>query len=441
MIEDRNIICFASNWFYDPTSKHHVMKLLSRHNHVIWVNYHASRRPQLSSADLGGAVAKLRQFVQGPRRVTPNITVVTPLVLPIPGNRAVAALNRELLTRQIWSVLRNLPDRPAQLWSFAPDVDYLCGRFDEECVVYYCVDEFSQFSGYDASAVAAAEERLIRRADLVVTTSQALHDAKQAVVSSPRRRSRASRGPSLSPPDAADAFDVDPPGDESRSNRQAEVVLVPHGVDYDHFAQATSPDTIVPADIADLPKPILGFWGLIQDWLDLDLLADVARARPDWSIVLIGEALADTSALSDLPNAHLLDRRPYRSLPDYAKGFDLGLIPFRINSLTRAVNPIKLREYLSAGLPVVSTPLPEVQRYRNLVRIADSPSDFVAVCEHTLAEEKSDGARLAAARQAAMRHETWEAKVEELSDHVRRNMRTGLRFVPAPAPTDTALLA
>ena len=260
MIEDRNIICIASNWFYDPTSKHHIMRLLSQRNHVVWVNYHGSRRPRMSGADIGAAAAKLRQVVQGPRRVSDSITVVTPLVVPLPGSRAVAAVNRRLLTRQIRGVLRGLPRRPVQLWSFAPDVDYLCGRFEEECVVYYCVDEFSEFAGYDRDAILAAERRLAAKADLVVTTSQALYDAKRHL--------------------------------------NDRVELVPHGVDYDHFARATSPDVEIPADIADLPRPILGFWGLIQDWIDIDLLRDVATARPDWSIVLIGEIATDVGALT-----------------------------------------------------------------------------------------------------------------------------------------------
>ncbi|MBN2562986.1 MAG: glycosyltransferase [Phycisphaerae bacterium] len=417
MIEDRNIICFASNWFYDPTSKHHVMKLLSERNHVIWVNYHGSRRPRLSGADGGAVMAKLRQFAEGPRLVSNNITVVTPLVLPIPGSRAVAAMNRELLTRQIRGVLQDLPERPVHMWSFAPDVDYMCGRFGEECVVYYCVDEFSEFSGYDAGETLAAERRLAERADLVFTSSQALFEAKRHL--------------------------------------NERVVLVTHGVDYEHFSQATSANIGVPRDVADLPRPVLGFWGLIQDWLDVGLLAKVACARPDWAVVLIGDVATDVSALSDLPNIHLLGRRPYEQLPAYASGFDLGLIPFRVNSLTLAVNPIKLREYLSAGLPVVSTPLPEVCRYGGLVRIAADAAGFVQACQEVLVTERGEEERRAqrgsvpqraergfsteksarssrrrpqrgsdsAARQTAMRAETWSAKLAEISDHVSECLR------------------
>jgi glycosyltransferase involved in cell wall biosynthesis len=382
MIENRNIICIASNWYYDPTSKHHVMKLLAGRNHVVWVNYHGSRRPSASVADAGAVMAKLRQVIQGPRRAGENITVVTPLVVPWPGNPTVASLNRRLLTRQIRGVLRNLPDRPTQLWSFAPDVDYLCGQFDEEHIVYYCVDAFSEFAGYDREAILAAERRLARKADLLITTSQALFDDKRAL--------------------------------------NDNTILVPHGVDHAHFARAADDRLAIPSDIAALRRPVLGFWGLIEDWLNVPLIAEVAAARPDWSIVLLGDVSTDVSRLAGLPNVHLLGRRRYADLPAYARGFDVGLIPFRINALTRAVNPIKLREYLAAGLPVVSTPLPEVRKYRPFVEIAASPEAFIAACDRAIATDSEDAH---IHRRAAMRGESWPAKVEEISkalDAVRR---------------------
>lgn len=377
MIADRNIICIASNWWYDPTSKHHVIKLLAERNRVIWVNYHGSRRPRVAVADARAIAGKLTQVVRGPRRVADNITVVTPLVIPLPGSRAALRLNKELLTRQIRAVLRTLPSAPVQLWSFAPDVDYLAGRFDEECLVYYCVDEFSEFAGYDKAGIIRAEAELAGRADLTITTSQSLYDAKRGLCD--------------------------------------ETVLVTHGVDFEHFASES--EQTVPADIAQLPRPIVGFWGMIQDWVDLDLIARVARARPEWSIVLIGESLVDTGVLAALPNVHLLGRRPYARLPAYAAGFDVGMIPFRVNELTRAVNPIKLREYLAAGLPVVSTPLPEVESYRDWVRIARSPGDFVAECQRAVT---SSTPQAATARREAMRKETWRAKVATISSHLEQ---------------------
>ena len=351
------------------------MRRLAERNNIIWVNYHASRRPQATLADFGAASAKIRQFVRGPVRVADNITVVTPMVIPLPGNAAVAAINKRLLVRQIRSVLATLPPRPVQLWSFAPDADYLCGAFDEECVVYYCVDEFGEFTGYDRHRVLAAEARLAGKADLLIATSRALFDSKRYLC------------------------------------RRA--IHVPHGVDFEHFATADrSRRASIPDDIAALTRPILGFWGLIQDWVDVELLAGIARIRPDWSLVLIGDIATDVSQLNGLANVHFLGRRPYRALPHYAEAFDIGIIPFKLNDLTRAVNPIKLREYLAAGLPVVSTPLPEVEAYRPHVQTAANAGAFVAACETAL---RKDSASQSTTRRSAMGSETWDAKVELIS--------------------------
>jgi glycosyltransferase involved in cell wall biosynthesis len=166
-----------------------------------------------------------------------------------------------------------------------------------------------------------------------------------------------------------------------------------------------------------LTKPVIGFIGLIQDWIDQDLIAHVAERHPEWSLVLVGKAIVDVSRLARLPNVHLLGRRPYADLPAYCKGFSVGIIPFVLNELTHHVNPIKLREYLSAGLPVVSTPLPEVMHHAEHASIAKEPQEFVAALERAVAE---DTPALRRRRSERMRKEAWEHKVAEIGDQVNR---------------------
>ena len=385
MIQGQTILCFASGYDAPPTSKHHVMHLLAEKNVVLWVNYHASRAPTPTSSDLAYVARKLRQVFAGVQNPRKSLYVLTPLVLPLPSSAWAKKVNHFLLTAQIRSALSRLRRGPVQLWSFTPDVSYLLGRFGEERVVYYCVDDFAHFSGYDSAQVLRDEEDLCRKADLVVTTSTALQEAK-----SPWNRN---------------------------------TILVTHGVDYDHFSRAVKEDLPEPADLAGIPHPRLGFFGLLRDWVDLDLLAAVARLRPEWHFVLIGDAdsTVDLTPYRVLPNMHFLGRRPYKDLPAYCRHFDVGLIPFKINDLTRAVNPIKLREYLAAGLPVVSTPLPEVSRSAGQAAIVNSPAEFADTVQ-SLLTPGPDGRRQ---RSDAVSRETWPMKLEMISHGLQSDCPIG----------------
>jgi ABC-type sugar transport system ATPase subunit len=153
------------------------------------------------------------------------------------------------------------------------------------------------------------------------------------------------------------------------------------------------------------------FYGTLRDWVDFELLAHVARKRPDWHIVLIGQQLADLTPIQGLTNVHLLGQKQHSELPAYCKGFDVGMIPYRIDERMTFVNPLKLREYVSAGLPVVSTPVPEVTRLSHLAHVATTKDEFVLAIERAL-NETTAGQR--AKRSRAMADETWAARVAQV---------------------------
>ena len=201
-----------------------------------------------------------------------------------------------------------------------------------------------------------------------------------------------------------------------RQHYNPKTFFVPHGVDIAHFSRALDPDTPTPADIRGMKPPVVGFFGLIADWVDLSIIRHLALARSRWSFALVGKAITDLGPVYGLPNVYLLGQKPYEVLPGYCKAFDVGIIPFRINELTLKANPLKLREYLAAGLPVVSTDLPEIRKYHNLVRIASRPDAFLGEIEAALGERGEIQTRL---RVEAMKGESWEARVEELSSRIR----------------------
>ena len=372
MIEGRTILCFASGYEAPPTSKHHVMHLLAERNRVLWVNYHASRAPSATSSDLAYIWRKLGQVFRGLTNPRENLWVLTPLVLPLPGSTLARRVNRWMLVRSVRRALRRIQEGPLQIWTFAPDVAYLLADFRAETVLYYCVDDFASFSGYDHEQVSRNEEELCRKADLVVACSGAL--------------------------------------EQNRKSWNPSMVLVRHGVEYGHFARALSDGLTEPEDLRGIPHPRLGFFGLIRDWVDVNLLAQVARLRPEWHIVLIGNSTVDLSPYRGLANMHFLGARPYEQLPAYCKGFDVGLVPFVINDLTRAALPIKLREYLAAGLPVVSTPLPELASLADLVLSAADAQQTVTAVEAALRTNPERRRQLS----LAMSQETWDCKLAQI---------------------------
>ncbi len=375
MIANRNIVCIASNWSDHPTSKHHVMRRLAERNRVLWVNFHASRRPRLSQGDAGLIFRRLRQVRAGTQRVAPGMDVLSPLLIPLPDAPWARYVNGRALARQVTRALRRLPRQPTQLWLFTPDIPELIDRLPAERVVYYCVDDFAAFSGFDTELVERLERRTIAASNVIITTSTQLYEERRA--------------------------------------QHPSVHLVPHGVDFEHFARAAElPRSAVPDDARSIPGPVFGYMGLISDYVDLPLLAEAARTRPDWSFVLLGDARCDVSIVNDLDNVHLLGGRPYEQLPAYCRGFDVGLIPFRMNRLVRAVNPIKLREYLAAGLPVVSAPMEAVLRYAPAVQTATTLDEFLTAGQAALAMARAGGVHH---RQGLVRDESWHARVETLS--------------------------
>ena len=371
----RDIVCFANDWSGDPLSKKHIMVRLAQKHRILWVNSINNRRPRLARKDMGRVWQKLTGFKRGLRQMQDHIWVLTPLYIPFHGHRFTRALNRWLLGSQIRQTLRRLGFGRPITYTFVPSSADVVGTLGEVQVVYHCVDEYGAFSDA-AGEIRERERELLAKSDLVLACSLPLVESKREL------------------------------------NRNTH--LLPHGVDYNHFRRATEPGPVAP-ELASLPRPILGFHGLIADWVDVKLVAEVARLRPEWTILLLGRADTDVSALERLANVHLLGHRPYERLPEYLRGFDVAILPFVSNELTFNANPLKLREYLAAGLPVVAAPLPEVVRIATdpggWVFLASTPEEYVSHVSR-LIERGSVGP--SPERSAKMATESWDCKVAEI---------------------------
>jgi UDP-galactopyranose mutase len=237
------------------------------------------------------------------------------------------------------------------LWYYTPMALSFTEHLAPDAVVYDCMDELSGFVGAPAE-LRALETELLRRADVVFTGGQSLYEAKR--------------------------------------HTHANIHAFPSSVDVEHFAQARQIDCD-PDDQARLPRPRLGFFGVIDERMDLDLLAGIAEARPSWQLVMLGPVVKiDPARLPRRANIHYLGPKTYQQLPHYIAGWDVALLPFARNEATRYISPTKTPEYLAAGKPVVSTSIRDVIRpyaHKGLARIADSVEGFVDACEAALADD------------------------------------------------------
>ncbi|MBD2744493.1 glycosyltransferase family 1 protein [Coleofasciculus sp. FACHB-1120] len=231
------------------------------------------------------------------------------------------------------------------LWYYTPMAIAIADHLDPLVVVYDCMDELSAFKGAPPVMI-EREAELFKRADLVFTGGQSLYEAKR--------------------------------------NQHPNAHAFPSSIERAHFAQAKTL-TEEPADQKNIPHPRLGFYGVIDERMDLELLSGMAQARPDWHLVIIGPVVKiDPKELPQHPNLHYLGGKSYQELPAYLGGWDVALLPFARNESTRFISPTKTPEYLAAGKPVVSTSIRDVVRpygEMGLVQIADTVADFVAAAE------------------------------------------------------------
>jgi glycosyltransferase involved in cell wall biosynthesis len=377
-LEGRDIVCVGTaDWATElPINQHQLMRRLATRNNVLFVESLGLRRPQLATRDLSRIRRRLLAGLRG-ARAADGLHVLSPLVLPLHGSGVVRAINCWLLRRQVGRAARRLRMATPILWGYAPQAEALVESLEPGLVVYHCVDDLAAQKGVDAGSFRAAEQSFAQRADLVLASAPALAERMRTL--------------------------------------SGNVLYAPNVADTAQFATALEPGPVDPA-IEALPRPRLVFQGaIVATKLNLGLLAEVAALRPAWSIALVGPTGAgdpggDLSALDRAANIHLVGARDAIGLAAVLRGADAGLIPYAINDLTRSVFPMKVYEYLAAGLPVLSTPLPALEGVDAIDVIASAPR-LVEVVEREMARDTPE--RRAERSQAAAAH-SWEARIEEI---------------------------
>ncbi len=376
------ILCLSHlAWDYVWQRPQHILSRLARHYPVLYVN----------------------EPVLGPPNSEPylklidkkdNLTAWQPMFPDRPDvlenwRSLYVGLVQELLLHHGWA-RRNgqklMNQQPLLLWFYTPIPYYFLDHISADLVVYDVMDELANFKNA-ARDMPAREDRLLTEADVVFAGGLSLYQARQG------------RHPNLH--------------------------LFRSGVEAGHFARVLHPATEMADEVAGLPHPILGYYGVIDERIDLDLLQAIAAKHPEWSIVMVGPVTKiEQNGLPRLNNLHYLGKQPYERLPHFLKAFDVCLMPFQINEATRYISPTKTLEYMAAHKPIVSTPVPDVvTNWSDVVRIAAGPEEFARAIKTALAEPESQQAARKAREKKHLAAYSWDRIAAEMNRLIRASLQ------------------
>lgn len=346
---------------------------------MLYVETPGIRAPQTTARDFRKLWRKLLAACAPARQIHDRLYVKTIPQIPFRKLPLMNLVNRwlaEWLTRR---EVRRLGFTNLLAWFVIPHPGALAKRLGERLTVYYCIDDYASYPGMDPQAIQALDDQLTRAADVVFVAPAALVESKRAM--------------------------------------NPNVHVSPHGVDFDLFAGASDPATEPAEEARGLRRPVIGYFGTIGEWMDFDLVKYLARSRPEWTFLLVGFTAADVSPLRECPNIVLPGPQPYEELPRWASMFDVAIYPPRVNRQVRHSNPLKLREYLATGKPVVAVTTPETSLFAKVVALADTREAFLSAIDRAL---KEDTAADVLRRLDSVRGSSWDARFRETVEVVDR---------------------
>jgi glycosyltransferase involved in cell wall biosynthesis len=371
-----DFLSFSMNYWEDLwQSRHHVMSRLAERHKVLFVSPPAHVR-ELLTTKRGGLPHS------GVRKRSENLFSLVPPHLLFETHRfpSLNRLSANVREAQVRRLLRKLEFQQVVLFLWHPRYANLLGKFDEALSCYYVDEEFTSYYGMletEKQQIRAREEVLLRSVDLVFANGSALWEQK---------------------------------------NKYGNALNVPMGVDFELFSRAQLEETAIPSDLAAIRGPKIGYIGNVNDKVDFELLESIARAKPLWSLILVGplsirtaEFCANFERLRQLPNVHHLGFRPLQNLPEYVRGLDVCLMCYRTDGWAYYGYPLKLHEYLAGGKPVVGSDLPSIREFSGVISIARSFEEWRSAIEAGLNDNTA--ARISE-RVRVARENTWEERVQ-----------------------------
>ncbi|MXV16673.1 glycosyltransferase family 1 protein [Hufsiella ginkgonis] len=334
----KNLLCFSHlRWNFVYQRPQHLMSRFAQYQKVYFLEepmFDTDYKPSLTLS---------------------NISDDLWLVVPhLPSGLSKEEAN-EMMTLLLDNFLQNKTLSDFTFWYYTPMALEFSSAHQAGLTVFDCMDELSAFD-FAPKELKQLEKELMRRADLVFTGGHSLYEAKK--------------------------------------HQHSAIYPFPSSIEKSHFEKARNQKS-EPADQCDIPGPVLGFYGVIDERFDINLIREIALQRPEWQIVLIGPVVKiDPGTLPQADNIHYLGQKTYNQLPAYLSGWDIALIPFLLNESTRFISPTKTPEYLAAGIPVVSTPIRDVidpYGVNNLIKIGANPGEFIAGIEQELNKQDYSG--------------------------------------------------
>lgn len=390
MLQNELIVCFATlSWDFLWLRHQELMtRFAQAGNRVLFIEPIGIRMPKWE--DRGRILARVRNRrradPRGVREIAPNVWGLDPLVNPLQQVGLIHRRNVNALSERVRAALEGLGDGRPIIWTCVPTplARETIARIPHKLVIYDCMDALTENPKGVMASFAESERQLSREADLVLVTAPTLLERQRG----------------LNP----------------------HTYLIPHGVNYELFTteHGLRPE---PAALAALPHPRLIFFGGIDERIDLELLAQLARNHPQWQLVLLGVTRTDISVLLQLPNVHFLGQIAHDALPAYLHHCDVFLLPYRRIGFSYYMNPAKLHECLAVGRPVVAMALPIFEQYREVLDVAETTAQFERLVVAALAAGQA--ADKVARRQACARQNTWEARFREVNERIEEQLRKG----------------
>ncbi len=380
-------IVFGEDWQSHPSSTQHLFKQLAKQHQVIWINSIGMRKPTFRLIDVKRVFNKLKSLFISKRtlfsskRNRPNakttntsqninLTAHTLAVLPWHDNPIVRLYNKWIFNKK-----GLISDEPIVYWLSVPTAISLISPREQDKVIYYCGDDFSALAGVDHKMVAPFESELIKKADTIYVVSERL----------------ANKMP------------------------KSKVKMLSHGVDLALFTTQTAKAR----ELEQISKPIIGFYGSLNAWLDKALLLTLAKERPEYQLVLIGHLIEDFSELLKLDNVTHIKAVEHHRLASFSQHWQVSILPFVDNEQIRSCDPLKLKEYIATGTPIVTTRFAAVNPYRETILIADTHQGFIDRIDYAVSLSKSQNLNWRTNQSQQANNHSWQAKATLVCKQLR----------------------